>query len=110
MDASHTAKIRLRAGDRSYFSSSARSIPLAADYAGQSNGINGIRLRSGNAWAPAGIGSWTHSGVSPQSGALSPSGVRVTGVSRLPSTPIVYTSAASSVPCMPNVIDLPSGE
>jgi hypothetical protein len=49
-------------------------------------------------------------GVGPQSGALSHRSVRVTGVSPVPSAPIVHTSAWSSTPLMPRVTCVPSGE
>ena len=46
----------------------------------------------------------------PQSGALSWSGVRVTGLRPVPSVRSVKTSAASATPVIPNAIDVPSGE
>jgi hypothetical protein len=49
-------------------------------------------------------------GAGPQSGALSHALVCVIGASPVPSTAIVYTSAWSSMPVMPSVMAVPSGE
>jgi hypothetical protein len=48
--------------------------------------------------------------VPPQSGALSHCGLRLSGVTAVPSTCIVKTSAAPPTPLVPKVIDVPSGE